>query len=87
MILGACIGFPVGVLVIGWRDYPWAAVPIVAASIVVLNPVMDQDLPTLIGLDMLKSARTYISGALIIAAVAISAPNIKAFLNRFSNGQ
>jgi hypothetical protein len=87
IILATCFGFVTGVLVMGWRQYPWAIVPLVAASIVVLNPVMDQDLPTLIGLDMLKSPRTYIFVALHIAVVLIAEPYRKAFLSRFLEGR
>jgi len=83
MILGASLGLITGPLVMGWREYPWIAVPFVAASIVVLYPIMDQDLPSLIGLDMLNSWRTYVAVALIIVAMLVAAPDIKAFTERF----
>jgi predicted MFS family arabinose efflux permease len=87
MIVGACLGLVIGPLVIGWREYPWAAVPLVAASIIVLHPVMDQDLPSLIGLDMLKSPRTYIAIALNIAAMFVWLPYITALQDRVLNGR
>lgn len=83
MILGACLGLIIGPLVMGWREYPWIALPFVAASIIVLYPIMDQDLPSLIGLDMLKSWRTYVAVALSIVAMLVAAPDIKAFTERF----
>ena len=87
MILGACLGLVTGPLVMGWREYPWIAVPFAAASIVVLHPIMDQDLPSLIGLDMLKSWRTYVAVALNIVAAHVSSPNIKAFTERLVNSK
>ena len=87
MILGACLGLVIGPLVVGWREYPWIAVPLVVASIIVLHPVMDQDLPRLIGLDMLKSPRTYVAIALQIVAAEVSRPYVKALQDRFLNGR
>jgi hypothetical protein len=70
----------------GWRAYPWAAVPFVLAAIIVLHPVMNKDLPSLIGADMLRSPRTYIAVALSAAAEIISAPYWKAFQDHFPSG-
>jgi len=38
------------------------------AAIVMLNPLMDKDLPISVGSDMLRSLRTYIGAGLLIAA-------------------
>jgi len=46
MILRACVRLVIGALVIGWHEDPWAAVSLVAVSVVALHPLMDQDLPT-----------------------------------------
>jgi hypothetical protein len=86
MIVGACTGLIVGPIVMGLRTYPWVSIPFVLAAIVILHPIMDQDLPNLIGADMLKSARTYIAIALLIGAELLSAPYQKAFLARFYAG-
>src|ERR1700736_4223258 len=87
MILAACCGFAIWIQVMGWREYPWVAVPFVVTSIVVLHPIMDKDLPSLIGLDMLKSWRTYVAVALNIVAVLLSNPIMKAFQDRSFNGR
>jgi hypothetical protein len=67
MLLGVAIGALVGPLAMGWRNYPWEALPLVVLAIVVLHPVMDKDVPDLIGPDMLRSPRTYVAVALCIA--------------------
>ena len=72
MILGACLGCLIGPIVIGWRAYPWVAVPFVFGAFVILHPVMDKDLPNLIGVDTPKSPRTYIAVALFAAAQIVS---------------
>ena len=48
--------------------FPWISAAYVCAAIVVLHPVMDKDLPILVGSDILKSLRTYIGAGLLIAA-------------------
>jgi hypothetical protein len=52
----------------GVSQFPWISAAYVCAAIVVLHPVMDKDLPMLVGSDMLKSLRTYIGAGLLIAA-------------------
>ena len=49
MLLGTCVGFPLGVFVYGWRNYPWAMLPFVLASIILLHPVMEKDVPSDLG--------------------------------------
>jgi hypothetical protein len=66
MIVGACIGVPVNLMRLGFRCFPWIAIPFTVTAIIVLHPVMDKDLPTLIGTDMLASPRTYIGVVLMI---------------------
>jgi len=85
MILGACIGVVVGPILMGWRTYPWISLPFVLAGIIILHPVMDKDLPSLIGVDMLRSPRTYIAVVLFAVAQIAGTPNQKAFLERFLN--
>ena len=71
MILGAAIGLIVGPitlpLVHPGAQFPSISTAVAWAAIVVLHPVMDKELPTLIGADMLKSARTYIGAGLLIS--------------------
>jgi hypothetical protein len=83
MIFGALAGLIVGPLFMGIRQYPWVGVPFVALSAVVIHPIMNRDVPSLISLDMLKSARTYVALTLIAVGVLLSAPTLLAFLNRF----
>ena len=71
MLLGTCVGFPLGVFVYGWRNYPWAMLPFVLASIILLHPVMEKDVPSLIGADMLKEPSAYYGLATILIAVVI----------------
>ena len=65
---------PVGVRMVfgppfrGVSQFPWISAANVCAAIVVLHPVMDKDLPLSVGSDMLKSLRTYVGAALLIAA-------------------
>jgi hypothetical protein len=68
MIVGACIGFPLGVLQEGWRSYPWFVIPLTFISIVVLHPIMEKDVPNLVGVDMLSSPRVYVGAALLLAS-------------------
>jgi hypothetical protein len=68
MILAAGVRFVVGPPFQGVSQFPWISAAYVSAAIVVLHPVMDKDLPTLVGPDMLKSLRTYIGAGLLIAA-------------------
>ncbi len=84
MILGACVGLVVGPIVMGSRAYPWVSVPFAVAAIFILHPIKDQDLPNLIGADMLKSARTYIAIVLLAAAQFLALPYQLAFFARFS---
>jgi len=87
MIAGACIGLVTGPLAMGWHRYPWIAVPFAAVSVVVLHPLMDRDVPNLVDVDVLKSARTYIAIALNIAAVILARPYTEAFQRRILGGQ
>jgi hypothetical protein len=87
MLLGACVGLVTGPLAMGWRNYPWAAIPFVAVSIVVIHPVMNQDLPSLVGVDMLRSWRIYAAIALNVAAVVVSYPYIRSYTDHFLNGR
>jgi hypothetical protein len=72
MILGAAIGLVLGPIT--WplvphppgSQFPWISFALAWAAIVVLHPVMDKEVPTLIGADMLKSVRTYIGAGLLI---------------------
>jgi hypothetical protein len=75
----------VGPVVMGWREYSWVGVPFVLASIIVIHPVMDKEVPSLIGLDTLRSWRTYVCILLQIAAWYVMAPYQRAFVNRFLN--
>jgi hypothetical protein len=68
MILAAGVRLCVGPPFQGVSQFPWISAAYVCAAIVVLHPVMDKDLPELVGSDMLKSFRTYIGVALLIAA-------------------
>jgi hypothetical protein len=56
MLLGTCVGFVGGFFHYGWRTYPWAILPFVFLSIVLLHPVMEKDVPSLVGADMLREA-------------------------------
>jgi hypothetical protein len=85
VILGACVSLVVGPIVMGWREYPWIGVPFWLASAVAFHPVMDKEVPSLIGLDMLRSWRTYIGILLQVAAWYVTAPYQRAFVNRFMN--
>lgn len=67
MILGAAVRFIVGPPFLGAPQFPWTSAACVSAAIVVLDPVMDRDLPTLVSSDMLKSLRMYIGAGLLIA--------------------
>jgi hypothetical protein len=71
MIIGACISLPINLAFEGWRSYPWIAIPFTIASIAVLNPVMNKDVPSLVGVDMLSNPRTYV-GAILIAGGFLS---------------
>ena len=68
MILAAGVRLGVGPPFQGFFQFPWISAAYVCAAIVVLHPVMDKDLPPLVVSDMLKSLRTYIGAALLIAA-------------------
>ena len=48
---------------------------------------MDRDVPNLVDVDVLKSARTYIAIALNIAAVILARPYTEAFQRRILGGQ
>ena len=68
MILAAGVRFAVGPPFQGVSHFPWISAAYVCAAIVVLHPVMDKDVPILVGSDILKSVRTYIGAGLLIAA-------------------
>ena len=68
MILAAGVRLLVGPPFQGVSQFPWISAAYVCAAIVVLHPVMDKDLPLSAGSDMLKSLRTYVGAALLIAA-------------------
>jgi len=86
MIVGVLLSLITGPMFMGVRQYPWAAVPFVALAVIVLHPLMNRDVPSLIGTDMLKSPRTYVGIALVIAAELVSAPVMRAFKDRFVAG-
>jgi hypothetical protein len=67
----------------GWRAYPWIALPLVFAAMVVIHPVMDKEHPDLIDTDTLRSPRTYIAVVLLIAAQLVAMPYEIASLSRF----
>jgi hypothetical protein len=69
----------------GWRPYPWIALPLVFAAMIVIHPVMDKELPNLIDTDTLRSPRTYIAVVLLIAAQLVAMQYEIAFLSRFVN--
>jgi hypothetical protein len=71
MLLGTCVGFVGGFFHYGWRTYPWAILPFVFLSIVLLHPVMEKDVPSLVGADMLREPRTYYGGASLVIALFI----------------
>jgi hypothetical protein len=71
MLLGTCVGFPGGVFYYGWRNYPWAVLPFALASIVLLHPVMEKDVPSLIGADMLREPRTYYGVATLLIGIVV----------------
>jgi len=71
MILAAGVSWGVRPLVQGVSQFPWIPFACNIAAIVVLHPVMDRDLPTLVGCDMLKSLRTYVGAALLIATEVV----------------
>jgi hypothetical protein len=68
MIIGVCLGFPLGVVQEGWRSYPWLIVPLTLVSVIVLHPIMEKDVPSLIGPDMLSSPRLYVGLALLLTS-------------------
>ena len=68
MILAAGVRLVVGPPFHRVSQFPWISAAYVFAAIVVLHPVMDKNLPLLVGSDMLKSLRTYIGAGLLIAA-------------------
>jgi hypothetical protein len=68
LILAAAVRLCVGPPYQGVSQFPWISAAYVCAAIVVLHPVMDKDLPLSVGSDMLKSLRTYVGAALLIAA-------------------
>jgi len=68
MIAGACIGTIVRLALEGWRNFPYIPMLFVVPAIIVLHPVMNKELPTLVGLDMLRSPRTYIGFSLCVLA-------------------
>lgn len=87
MLLGACAGVIIGPLFVGWRAYPWPALPFALAAIVILHPIMDKDVPSLIGIDMLRSARTYIAIMLFACAQLVATPYQKEFVARIMNAR
>ena len=68
MILAAGVRLVFGPPFRGVSQFPWISAAYVCAAIVMLHPVMDKDLPLSAGSDMLKSLRTYVGAALLIAA-------------------
>ena len=68
MILATGVRLAFGPPFQGVARFPWISAASVCAAIVVLHPVMDKDLPLSVGSDMLKSLRTYVGAALLIAA-------------------
>jgi hypothetical protein len=87
MLFGSLLGLVVGPLVIGFREYPWLAIPLVALAIVIIHPLMNRDVPSLLGTDMLRSPRTYIAVALFVAAALVAETSLKPFRDRFLAGQ
>jgi hypothetical protein len=80
---GACLGVVIGPIVMGWRGYPWISLPPAVAATIIIHPVMDRDLPNLIGADMLRFPRTYIAIVLCAVAQLLAMPKIRDFLARF----
>ena len=72
LILGAGVRFCVGPPFHGGSRFPWISAAFVCAAIVVLHPVMDKNLPLMVGKDILISMRTYAGAALLIAAYCYS---------------
>jgi hypothetical protein len=68
MIAAAAVRFLLGPPFRGASPFPWISAACMALSIVVLDPLMDRDLPTFADRAMLKSARTYLGAALIVAS-------------------
>jgi hypothetical protein len=68
MILAVAVRLVVGPPFQAFSHFPWISVAFVCAGIVVLNPVMDKNLPISVGSDIIKSLRTYIGTGLFIAA-------------------
>jgi uncharacterized membrane protein (DUF4010 family) len=81
--LGSCASVVVGPLILGWHAYPWAATPFVFAGILILHPVMNRDVPTLIDIKMLKSPRTYAAAVLFAVAQILGIPYVKALQEHF----
>ena len=71
----------------GWQGYPWVVLPFVYTAIVILHPVMDKDVPSLIGLDTLKSPRTHIAAALLVISQILAGPYLRESLERRAQGQ
>ena len=67
MIAGTCVGLLVSISE-GLKEFPWVSLTFTFASMVLLHPLMDKDVPMMIGADLLKSPRTYVAVALLIAA-------------------
>ena len=78
LIAGTCIGSILGVIVNGWQNFPWMALPFEFFAIFLLHPLMDKDLPNLVGMDLLKSPRTYLALILFAIAQTFEFPYMKA---------
>ena len=73
MIAAAVCSMLIGPVVMGWHHYPWDTIPLVAAAIIVLHPVMDRDVPEVIGLDMLRPRERILEQGMLIIGQLITA--------------
>jgi len=83
---GACFGLIVGPFFYGIDGYPWITLPFGLPAIILMHPLMDKDVPTLFGADLLKSPRTYIAISLMVVAALLAYPYQKALTDCWIGG-
>jgi hypothetical protein len=86
MLAGACVGLIVGPFFYGIEGYPWISLLFGLPAIILLHPLMDKDVATFVGADLLRSPRTYIAIALIVAAGLLAYPYQKAMTDCWIGG-
>ena len=86
MLAGTCVGLIVSPFFYGIKGSPWITVPFVLPAIILMHPLMDKDVPTLVGADLLKSPRTYIAIVLMVVAGLLAYPYQKATIDCWIGG-